>query len=110
MYDKLIYIAGKYNADTEWKLIENIRIAEKAAIECWKKGWVAICPHKNTAHFGGILSHEIWLKGTLEILKRCDAICMAENWENSNGAKMELIEAFKLGLEIYFDHRNVPND
>jgi len=107
MYDKIIYIAGPYRAKTEWGLIENIRRAEKVAIECWKKGWVVICPHKNTAHFGGILPDSVWLEGDMEILRRCDAICMVPGWEESVGAKEELIEAFGRGIEVYFNHKDL---
>ena len=105
---KVIYIAGKYRAKTEWQLIENIRAAESAARRLWSEGWACICPHKNTSHFGGLFPDEekdyrTWIEGDLEILRRCDAIYMLKNWQTSNGAKKELQLALLLGLEIYYE-------
>ena len=106
---KVIYVAGKYRSTTEWGLVQNIRQAESAALELWRQGWAVICPHKNTAHFGGLMKdaeddHQLWLRGDLEILKRCDAIFMLANWVNSKGAQLELEEARKRGLEIYYEN------
>lgn len=105
---KIIYIAGKYGAKTEWGLIENIRHAEDIARKLWLEGWAVICPHKNTAHFGGLWysngkDSEKFLTGDLEILKRCDAIYMMKDWRWSKGAKMEHNLAEQLGLEVYYE-------
>ena len=59
-----------------------------------------ICPHKNTAHFGGLCNKDVYLEGDLEILSRCDAICLLKGWENSQGARQEYDLARELGLEI----------
>lgn len=100
---KVIYVAGKYRATTEWELVENIRRAEEASIKFWQKGWAVICPHMNTAHFGGLCDDDIFLEGDLEILRRCDAIYMLSGWEKSIGATNELKEAQRIGLEILFE-------
>lgn len=100
---KVVYVAGPYRAETEWGLIENIRNAENAAIELWKQGWAVICPHKNTAHFGGLCDDGVWLEGDLEILRRCDAIYLAKGWHKSQGALKELELARELGLQILMD-------
>jgi hypothetical protein len=105
---KVIYIAGKYRAKTEWELIENIRHAELAARRLWAEGWSVICPHKNTAHFGGLftdeqIDYETWINGDLELIRRSDAIYMLNNWGTSNGAKRELELAKELGKEIYYE-------
>lgn len=104
---KVIYVSGKYTADSEWGLVQNIRLAEDAALKLWGKGWAVICPHKNTAHFGGCNSgwDNIWLNGDLEILRRCDAIYMLKDWECSYGACEEFKLAKKLGLEILFEQQ-----
>lgn len=86
---KVIYVAGPYRADSEWQVVQNIRRAEEAAMKLWRAGWVVICPHKNTAFFGGYLLEEVILQGDLELLRRCDAIFMVEGWESSLGAKRE---------------------
>lgn len=97
---KVIYIAGSYRSITEWGLIQNIRKAEEAAIKLWQEGWAVICPHKNTAHFGGLCDDEVWLKGDLEIIKRCDAIYLLTNWQHSIGACAERDVALQYGLQI----------
>ena len=106
---KVIYVAGKYNAPTEWELVLNIRHAETEARKLWKQGWAVICPHKNTAHFGGLLDDPIadrnmWLDGDLEMIRRCDAIYMIQGWEKSGGAVEELKLAKELDLEILYEN------
>lgn len=99
---EVIYIAGKYRSDTEWGLVENIRLAEEAAIKLWRQGYAVICPHKNTAHFGGLCDDKVWLEGSIEILKRCDAIYMLPNWRDSVGACAELKIAQENNLVVIY--------
>ena len=100
---KLIYIAGPYRSRTEYGLELNIRAAERAAARLWREGWAVICPHKNSAHMGGVAPDRVFLDGDLEILRRCDAIYMLKKWELSTGAKDELKLARKLKLEVLFE-------
>ncbi len=100
---KVIYVAGAYRNKTEWGLVENIRHAEAAAIKLWQEGWAVICPHKNTAHFGGLCPDDTWLKGDIEMLKRCDAIYMLKGYEGSEGAMIELATAAIKNLEIIYE-------
>ncbi len=102
---KVIYVAGPYRSTGEWELEKFIRHAEEAALKLWLEGWAVICPHKNTAHFGGAngIPDSTWLNGDLEILKRCDAIYMLNTWEKSIGAKTELTLAKSYGLEVYYE-------
>ena len=99
---KIIFVSGPYRAKTEWELVGNIRRAEAAAIKLWREGWAVICPHKNSALFGGACNDSIWLEGDLEMLRRCDAIYMLRCWSTSEGAIKELALAENLGLEIYW--------
>ena len=98
---KLVYIAGPYRAEHESEVVKNIRLAEELAIQVWRFGAVAICPHKNTALFGGLCPDETWLKGDLEIIRRCDALLMTPNWRRSEGARIERETAEALGLPIF---------
>ena len=100
---KKIYIAGKYRSSTEWGLEENIRRAETAAIKLWQQGYAVLCPHKNTAHFGGACPDEAWLKGDIEFLKVCDCIYMLKGWEGSLGACEELRIAQEHNLEVIYE-------
>lgn len=100
---KIAYIAGPYRADTINGVVQNIRKAEDVAIRYWKRGYAGICPHKNSALFDGILSNDVWLKGDLAILSKCDAIVMMKGWESSVGASTERDIAMLEGIEIIYD-------
>jgi len=97
---KVAYIAGPYRANTINRTVENIRNAEKMAIKYWKKGYAVICPHKNTALFDGICPDETWLRGDIEIMKRCDLVVMVPGWETSQGSVTERDIAVKIGIKV----------
>ena len=99
---KIIYVAGPYRADTENGVFENIMRARKKARELWLEGWVVICPHMNTAFMDGG-DPQRYLDGSLEILKRCDAIYMLRDYPLSEGAHAEFSQAMRDGLEIYYE-------
>jgi hypothetical protein len=86
---KVIYIAGPFRGRSHWDIAQNIRRAEALALEVWRLGAAAICPHANTAHFQDAAPDEVWLKGDLEILRRCDAMILTEDWYRSQGARAE---------------------
>ncbi len=100
---KLAYIAGPYRAKTPWGVQQNINRAADVAAKYWLQGYTVICPHKNTALFDGLAPDDVWLKGGLEILRRCDVVIMMLGWEQSEGAKAEYEEARWLGKEIIFE-------
>jgi hypothetical protein len=107
---KVIYIAGKYRSgDGEYYVRQNIRKAEEAALFVWLHGGVALCPHKNTAGFGGAynLPDEVWLNGDLRLLQLCDAVWLIEGWETSSGAKLEHEVARKQNIPCLFSHIEV---
>jgi hypothetical protein len=110
----LIYIAGKYTADSHEAIQKNIDQAESLAVKCWAKGWAVICPHTNTAHLDihedlTHIDYDTWIEGTLEMLKRCDAIIMCENWRTSKGAMGEFEYAKKNNIPIFFEYEGVPD-
>ena len=99
---KLVYVAGKYTAKTTHEVQRNINIAWDWGCEIAKAGAFPVIPHCNTSQMQDIQSPEFWYEGTLELLKRCDAIYMLRDWEDSRGAKVELSLAKELGLEVIF--------
>ena len=114
---KLIYVAGKYLGDSDWETYLNIHHARVVAHKLWHEGWAVICPHSNTAYFGGIGERnkddpngdwKRWLEGDLEMVRRCDAIYMLSNWRDSKGAKLELEEARKVGKKIFYETKPPP--
>jgi hypothetical protein len=103
---KLVYVAGPYRAPTESGVAANIRRAEELAIKVWKAGAACICPHKNTAFFGGLCHDDVWLTGDLVILSRCDAVVMMRGWDKSVGASTEHDVAKASGkIEVFYEDR-----
>lgn len=86
---KVVYIAGPFRASNSWDMEQNIRKAETLALECWRAGFAALCPHTNTRFFQGAADDSVWLEGDLELLKRCDACLMVPGWEKSQGSCAE---------------------
>lgn len=98
---KVIYIAGKYRGPNAWAVEQNIRAAEEVAAKVWAMGHVALCPHANSRHMDGVASDEHFLAGTLELMRRCDAVVLVPNWRDSAGARAEVAEADRLGLPVF---------
>ena len=104
---KVIYIAGKYRGPNAWAVEQNIRAAEEVAARVWAMGMVALCPHANSRHMEGVASDEVFLAGTLELMRRCDAVLLVPNWRDSEGARAEVAEAERLGLPVFGRGGNV---
>src|SRR4030042_1447614 len=100
---KIIYIAGPYKDPTRYGVLCNIMRAREAALDVWQLGHAALCPHSNTAFFGGArgILDSAWYEGDLEMLRRCDGVYLVDGWENSRGTLEEIDLAQELGLPIY---------
>lgn len=98
---KVIYIAGKYRGRTPWEVEQNIRAAEDVAARVIQAGMMPLCPHANTRHMEGLADDEFFLAGTLELMRRCDAVVLVPNWRDSEGARAEVAEAERLGLPVF---------
>ena len=102
MRDKLVFISGKYTADTPKEIERNIQVARKANIAVWDAGFTGISPHMNTARFEKDCSCKYfeYILGDLHILKRCDAVYQLEGWQTSMGAQVEWLVAKMLKIPI----------
>ncbi|HDY89352.1 MAG TPA: DUF4406 domain-containing protein [bacterium] len=101
---KVVYISGPYRNKTIDGIYENIQRARVVAKKYWATcNYAVICPHLNTAMMDGIVPEQIWLKGDIEILKRCDIIVMMKGWETSAGACDEHAHANNRNLEIIYE-------
>ena len=98
---KVVYIAGPFRASTPWGVECNVRNAEVMALAVAACGAMPMCPHTNTRFFDGQLTAEFWLAGTLELLRRCDALVLVDGWEKSSGTRAEVNEAARLGLPVF---------
>lgn len=120
---KLVYIAGPFtptakqlearanpgngwaqrlNAaiDNNMDIGANIERATALALRVAESGHMPVCPHANTGdpRFLSLQTPEFWYAGTLELLRRCDAIALTDDWQESNGACREVIEAARHGF------------
>lgn len=105
---KLVYIAGPFRGKSHFAIAENIRNAERAALNVWAlacayPGLAALCPHANTAHFQDALPDRVWLEGDLSMLYVCDAVLLVEGWERSSGARKEYEEAKARNIPCFTD-------
>lgn len=98
---RLVYVAGPFRAINQWEQEQNIRRAETLALSVWRLGAAAICPHTNTRFFSGAAPDEVWLAGDIEILRRCDAVMLTDDWKRSSGARAEVTEAYIRGLPVF---------
>lgn len=98
---KVVYIAGPFTAPTAWGIESNIRGAEMVAFEIALRGAMPLCPHTNTRYFHGTCTPEFWYAGTMELLKRCDAVMLTPNWTLSEGAKREWAYAKEHKIPVF---------
>jgi len=99
---KVVYIAGPFRGESAWAIEQNIRRAEELALGAWRLGAAVLCPHTNTRFFQGAAPDEVWLSGDLEMLRRCDAVLLTDDWPKSHGAQAEKAEAHRVGLPVFF--------
>lgn len=98
---KLVFVSGKYQADTEAGITANIKHAEREAKRLWEMGYSVITPHLNTAYFTG--DRGMYLQGCLEMVRRCDSIYMLKGFRQSYGAMDEYNLAKQLGKVIIYE-------
>ncbi len=98
---EVVYIAGPFRGPNTWEIEQNIRRAEALALEVWRAGAVAICPHTNTRFFQGAAPDDVWLKGYLEVVGRCDAVLLTSDYLDSEGAISERNKGLLKGKWIF---------
>ena len=107
MYPPLIYVAGAYAGDVSANIIK----AERVSIALIRNGWHVFTPHKNTAGYEkyGDIPKSTWLEEDLNILARCDALYVMDNWRTSPGTKGEIAAAQKLAMLIIWEEDLLPD-
>jgi hypothetical protein len=98
---KLIFIAGPFRGPSSWAIEQNVRRAEELARQVWHLGAAALCPHANTRFFQRAEPDDLWLHGSLEMLRRCDAVLMVPGWTYSAGARTEKTEAERHSIPVF---------
>lgn len=107
--NRVVYVAGPFRGPNHFVIAENIRNAERLALEVWKLGAAALCPHANTAHFQDAAPDHVWLEGDLELLKRCDALIATDDWQRSTGARAEVEFANVHAIPVFFSIKDLSD-
>lgn len=104
MNQKVVFVSGAFTADTPWLVTQNVRAAEVAGLDVARLGAMPLIPHSNTANFDGELTGTFWIKGYLELLRRCDAVYVfnLRDLIYSKGTKGEVAEAEKLKIPVFY--------
>lgn len=106
----VVYIAGPYRAGNAWEIQRNIMAAKEAALSVLQGGWVAICPHANTANMDGAAPDDVFLAAGLELLRRSDAVLVVNDWSESQGTRREILEANRYGIPVYFTFSELEDE
>ncbi len=98
---KIVYIAGPYTGNA-WKVHHNIHRAQAAGLEVAEAGAMPLIPHSNTpACFLDTQDAGFWYDGTMELMRRCDAVLLMDTWGTSTGAIAEKAEAERIGIPVF---------
>ncbi|MFA6432940.1 MAG: DUF4406 domain-containing protein [Candidatus Paceibacterota bacterium] len=98
---KIVFVCGPFRAPTQWGIEENVRRAERVAIDVWRAGAMAMCPHSNSKLFHGEATDQIFLDGYLEMIRRCDAVITVVGLEKSSGSRLEVAHAHACGIPVF---------
>lgn len=105
---KLIYVAAPYRAETKQAVARNIEAAKHVGQLMARKGWMPVMPTANTGLFDfdypSLQDDDFWLDGTLELMRRCDAVVLTPGWEDSKGCLNEIRVARELGMKVWHPH------
>ena len=109
---KLVYVAGRYRANSPDLIELNRKAAEYTGWLVRELGHFPVIPHLNTPGWENyetlkdgewVAGENFYLIGTLELCRRCDALILVQGWEKSAGARAEATEMRKLGRPVFFD-------
>ena len=108
---RVVYVAGPFRCVSEhmpgqqdsWGIQSNIMRAMALALEVWRLGAAAVCPHANTMFYQNAAPDQVWLEGDLAILGKCDAVLMTPDWTRSSGARAEREYALRRGIPVFYE-------
>lgn len=100
MSARLIYIAGPYRAADPWRVNINVHRAECVATMVWEAGHYALTPHANTRYASSRVTDAQYLAGTMEMMRRCDAVLVLPKHGESEGTLGEIADAEARGIPV----------
>jgi hypothetical protein len=88
----------------------NVFTAHFAHDELVRLGVAVIAPTITSAHKDGLfmpgdpaIDSKYWYDSGLEKLRRCDAVMVQGDWEDSEGCRLEIREAHRKGIPVFFE-------
>lgn len=99
----MVYVAGAYSNNPE----HNMQKAEQASIQLIKNGFAVFTPHKNFYDYQKYkdIHYETYLRMDFEIIRRCDAVYVLDNWEESPGTKREIDLCNEWDIPVFWQHQ-----
>jgi len=103
----VIYISGPYSGNID----ANIQKARELAIKTWEAGYMVFTPHLNTFHFERDCkcAYEDYINGDIEMVNRCNAMLMTDNWKDSKGAITEHDYAKGYGIPVFYSLKEMED-
>lgn len=92
---KTVYISGAITGTTDY--MERFKAAEKV-LKWW--GYKTINPAEINSKLPADTTWSGYMRASIRLLLKADAIYMIRGWKSSKGAKLERIIAQALGMEI----------
>lgn len=97
----VVYIAGPYSGPDALAVEHNVRAAEDASYELYRRGMAPVCPHTTARHHDASVSYKFMCRATMATMFRCDAVLVLPNWRKSKGAVAEVEAAREIGLPVF---------
>ena len=98
---KLIYIAGAYTAPTRCGIAANVQRAREVADAVARLGAFPVTPHFFDSGIEDAGDAAFWYAGTLEVMRRCDALIVAPGSDESKGTSVEIAVMVTLGKPVF---------
>jgi len=104
---KVVYVAGAYSSDLVLEGLNNIGRGLKYTTMVLEAGFAPFCPWADCLYVmmkGGDSTFNVkqMYEYSMEFLRRCDCVLVIPDWENSKGTKLEIEEADRLGIPVYY--------
>ncbi len=106
---RVVYVAGPFRAPDGWEVACNVHRAEEAGREVARLGAMPLIPHSIGARMAGTETESFWLRGTMELMRRSDAVLVLPAWERSEGTMGEVREATNLGMPVFLPLSDQPD-
>lgn len=103
----IVYVAGSYRAEHPYQVNNNIQTAKEYGDILIQLGIMPLIPHKNTEHCEGLNSSEFFLEGTMELMRRSNAVFVIPGFETSSGTLGEIAEAENLRIPVFYDMQDL---